>query len=373
MSTIVKEFEGRNEKEAIDRAIEELGLDRSEIDFEIVEAKRPGLLFRGGKVKIRVHVSEEEVEAAVQDGRLSSERPLETQAPPRRQSGGPSGPRRRRVGGNAERPAAERQAPERQAPARQAPARQAPIRQVDGSGETPEEELDQDAAEAALEAAVLRGEPIARTPRPAAQGEALPHEAEIVDFVKTLLGHMGFKAQVVVGSREPNRLGIDVETDKSAVLIGKQGKTLEAFQFICNLAASRLGAEGTRVIIDTQDYRSRREHSLERMAAQAADRVRRSRESVLLEPLNPFERRIVHTAIARRGDVETMSEGDGLYKRIRVSLKSGGNGGNSGDNSGGGGRREGGNGGGRRGGSRGRNPEYGRDGDSDRDRNHGRD
>ena len=245
MSTIVKEFEGRNEKEAIDRAIEELGLDRSEIDFEIVESKRPGLLFRGGKVKIRVHVSEEEVEAAVQDGRLSSERPIETQAPPRRQSGGPADQRRRRGGGNAERPAA----------ARQAPVRQAPIRQPDGMGEIPEEELDQDAAEAALEAAVLRGEPIARAPRPAAQGEALPHEAEIVDFVKTLLGHMGFKAQVVVGSREPNRLGIDVETDKSAVLIGKQGKTLEAFQFICNLAASRLGAEGTRVIIDTQDYR----------------------------------------------------------------------------------------------------------------------
>ena len=92
--------------------------------------------------------------------------------------------------------------------------------------------------------------------------------------MKTLLGHMGFKAQVVVGSREPKRLGIDVETDRSAVLIGKQGKTLEAFQFICNLAAARLGAEGTRVIIDTQDYRSRREHSLERMAAQAAEPVR---------------------------------------------------------------------------------------------------
>src|SRR5271157_2300841 len=56
---VVKEFEGRNEKEAIDRAIEELGLDRNEIDFEIVEAKRPGILFRGGKVKIRVHMSEE--------------------------------------------------------------------------------------------------------------------------------------------------------------------------------------------------------------------------------------------------------------------------------------------------------------------------
>jgi spoIIIJ-associated protein len=356
MSTIVKEFEGRNEKEAIDRAIEELGLDRSEIDFEIVESKKPGLLFRGGKVKIRVHVSEEEVEAAVQDGRLSSERPPETAAPPRRLPGGPVGGRGRRRGGE-ERPAAKRPAPVRAAP---------PM------GEVPEEELDQDAAEAALEAAVLRGEPISRTPRPAAQGEAMPHEAEIVAYVKTLLGLMGFKAQVVVGSREPKRLGIDVETDKSAVLIGKQGKTLEAFQFICNLAASRLGAEGPRVIIDTQDYRSRREHSLERMAAQAADRVRRSRESVLLEPLNPFERRIVHTAIARRGDVETESEGDGLYKRIRVSWKGGGGGG-AGSGGNGGGRREGGSAGGRRGGSRGRDPEYGRDGDGDRDRTHGRD
>ncbi len=341
MATIVKEFEGRNEKEAIDRAIEELGLDRSEIDFEIVESKKPGILFRGGKVKIRVHVSEEEVEAAVQDGRLSSERPSEAPAPSRRPpgrsgpTGGPSDRRRRR---GAERPA---------------PVRPAPVHASD----VPEEELDQDAAEAALEAAVLRGEPrgepVARAPRPVAQGEALPHEAEIVDFVKTLLARMGFKAQVVVGSREPKRLGIDVETDRSAVLIGKQGKTLEAFQFICNLAATRLGAEGTRVIIDTQDYRSRREHSLERMAAQAADRVRRNRESVLLEPLNPFERRIVHTAIARRGDVETESEGDGLYKRIRVSLKGGGSAGA---------RREG--GGGRRG--------HGRDRDADGDRDDGR-
>jgi|GEM_PF-139951 len=341
MSTIVKEFEGRNEKEAIDRAIEELGLDRSEIDFEIVESKKPGILFRGGKVKIRVHVSEEEVEAAVQDGRLSSERPIEAHAPMRRPPRGPSG-------GPAERH--RRRGPER--PDRPAPVRAAPVH-VD---EVPEENLDQDAAEAALEAAVLRGESVvARPPRPAAQGEAMPHEAEIVDFVRTLLGHMGFKAQVVVGSREPNRLGIDVETDKSAVLIGKQGKTLEAFQFICNLAAARLGAEGTRVIIDTQDYRSRREHSLERMAAQAADRVRRGRESVLLEPLNPFERRIVHTAIARRGDVETESEGDGLYKRIRVSLKGGGNGGP---------RREGGGNGGRRG--------RGRERGEDRDRDDGR-
>src|SRR5512137_2056287 len=64
---VVKEFEGKTEKEAIDRAIEELGLDRNEIDFEIVEAKRPGILFRGGKVKIRVHLLEEHEEGEEYD------------------------------------------------------------------------------------------------------------------------------------------------------------------------------------------------------------------------------------------------------------------------------------------------------------------
>ena len=75
---VVKEFEGKNEKEAIDRAIEELGLDRNEIDFEIVEAKRPGILFRGGKVKIRVHMSEELDEGQEDEGASRSGRPART-------------------------------------------------------------------------------------------------------------------------------------------------------------------------------------------------------------------------------------------------------------------------------------------------------
>ena len=221
---VVREFEGKNEKEAIDRAIEELGLDRNEIDFEIVEAKKPGILFRGGKVKIRVHMSEES-EDVVQD--VSSPSPAE---------------------------------------------------------------------------------PVPTT----------EFEEKVVDYTRSLLAKMGFPATVVVNRREERRLGLDVETENSAILIGKQGKTLEAFQFIVNLAAGRMGGDSTRIIIDTQDYRSRRERSLIRMANQVADQVRRSRESKLLEAMNPFERRLIHTTLASHGDIETVSEGDGLYKRIRV-------------------------------------------------------
>jgi spoIIIJ-associated protein len=222
---IVREFEGKNEKEAIDRAIEELGLDRNEIDFEIVEAKKPGILFRGGKVKIRVHMSEDQEEdiGDIEQGASSTD------------------------------------------------------------------------------------------PNP-----ATPFEEKIVEFTRGLLDKMGFKAQVVVNMRQDNRVGLDVETDNSAILIGKQGKTLEAFQFIVNLAGGRMGNDSTRVLIDTQDYRARRERSLVRMANQVAEQVRRNRDSKLLEALNPFERRLIHTTLASHGDIETVSEGDGLYKRIRV-------------------------------------------------------
>jgi spoIIIJ-associated protein len=221
---IVREFEGKNEKEAIDRAIEELGLDRNEIDFEIVEAKRPGILFRGGKVKIRVHMSEER----------------EEEAPEAREQG--------------------------------------------SSDPTPQN----------------------------------PFEEKVVEFTRGLLSKMGFQAQVVVSRREQKRLGLDIESENSGILIGKQGKTLEALQFIVNLAAGRMGGDSARILLDTQDYRNRRERSLIRMANQVADQVRRSRESRLLEAMNPFERRLIHTALASHGDIETVSEGDGLYKRIRV-------------------------------------------------------
>ncbi len=244
---VVKEFEGKTEKEAIDRAIEELGLDRNEIDFEIVEAKRPGILFRGGKVKIRVHMSEESVE--VEDG--------EEGADVAGAGYGPAG------ASTAERSAG--------------------------------------AAPAAIDS---------------------EFEARMVEYTRELLALMGFQADVVVNFREDRRLGLDIEAEGSAILIGKQGKTLEALQFIVNLAAGRMGGQSTRIVLDTQDYRSRRERSLVRMANQVAEQVRRNHDSQLLEALNPFERRLIHTALARHGDIETVSEGDGLYKRIRVIWRS---------------------------------------------------
>jgi spoIIIJ-associated protein len=216
----VREFEGKNEEEAINRAIEALGLNRDEIDVEIVEAKKAPFIFGGGKVRIRVHLEEE--------------RPAK-----------PDGPL------------------------------------------MPEGEFEQ----------------------------------AMVQYLQGLVERMGIQNRVKIAFREARKLGLEVETDESAILIGRKGQTLEAIQVVANVAAGRLKDESARIIVDTQDYRSRREKSLIRMAQQAAEQVRRTRQSRLLEAMNPFERRLVHTALSQEGDIETASEGEGLYKRIRVQYK----------------------------------------------------
>jgi spoIIIJ-associated protein len=227
----VKEFEGRNEEEAINKAIESLGLDRDEIDVEIVETKKAPFLFGGGRVRIRVHLEEE--------------------------------------------------------------------RQPDDEEPEP-----------------------SQPPAPRAPREPLPAEGDfekaMVEYLQGLVERMGIAGRVGIGFREERKLGLNIDTPDSAILIGKKGQTLEALQVIANIAASRIKEGAERIIVDTQNYRSRREQSLVRMARQTAQQVRRTRQSRLLEAMNPFERRLVHTALAEEGDIETASEGDGLYKRIRV-------------------------------------------------------
>ena len=116
-------------------------------------------------------------------------------------------------------------------------------------------------------------------------------------------------------------LGLKLSSPNSSVLIGRKGKTLDALQLLANIYAGRLGNEDIKVILDSENYRIRREESLVRLAYTTADKVRMNRGSLLLEPMNPFERRLIHTTLNEIGDVETKSEGEGLYKQVRVFYK----------------------------------------------------
>jgi spoIIIJ-associated protein len=230
---MIYEFEGKTEKEAIDKAASELGMEKDEFDVEILETQKSSL-FKKGFVKIQVHTGETEA--------------------PRQPKHGESKP---------------------------APA------------------------------------PKQRS----ARADALSpddFEKKLIDFLEGLIQRMEYSAKVTVLYREENKLGLKIESEHSSILIGKKGKNLDALQLLANIYAGRLGRDNTRIILDSENYRIRREESLVRLAYNVADRVRESRTSVLLEPMNPFDRRLIHTTLNDISDVETKSEGDGLYKQVRV-------------------------------------------------------
>jgi len=152
----------------------------------------------------------------------------------------------------------------------------------------------------------------------AADGE---FEQKLLDFVQTTVEKMGYSCTASILFREELKLGIRLDSDSAAILIGKKGKNLDALQLLANVYAGRLGREDLRVILDSENYRIRREEAIVKMAYEVAERVRSTRNSVLLEPMNPFERRIVHTTLNDIVDIETKSEGDGLYKQVRVMFR----------------------------------------------------
>lgn len=143
-------------------------------------------------------------------------------------------------------------------------------------------------------------------------------EHAVIDFVRNLTDKMGFPAEVSVLSRQNGKLKLQLDSKHSGILIGRKGKNLDAIQLLANVVAGRLDDGETRVIVDAENYRSRREENLIRLAQKVGDQVKRTKGSRLLDPMNPFERRLIHTTLNAVSDIDTKSEGEGLYKQVRV-------------------------------------------------------
>ena len=224
---MIYEFEGKTERDAIDKAVAELGLESDQFDVEIVEIQKNSL-FKKGYAKIRVHI----------DDKAATE------------------------------------------------------------------------------------EPVAATPRqPALSREgSTEKEADLLKFIGELIHTMGYAANAEILSREEHKLLVRLSSEDSAILIGKKGKNLDALQLIANVYAGKIGIS-ERIMLDCENYRLRREESLVRLAYTTADQVVTTKTSVLLEPMNPYERRLIHSTLADIRDVDTKSEGEGLYKQVRVLYK----------------------------------------------------
>lgn len=137
-------------------------------------------------------------------------------------------------------------------------------------------------------------------------------------FLRELLVNMGIPAQVEIFKRKEN-ITLNITGKELGVLIGKHGQTLDALQYLVNLAVNKDQVEKERIIIDVEGYRRRREETLKRLALKIADKVKRDQRKEVLEPMSPHERRIIHATLQGYKEVFTYSEGVDPYRHVIIS------------------------------------------------------
>ena len=154
--------------------------------------------------------------------------------------------------------------------------------------------------------AALRSEP---------EESLLPQAQEILE---NLLDKMGEPAKVTAQT-EDDRINLKIETEDAGLLIGKQGQTLDALQYLVTKILAKKTRSKVRVSIDVEAYRARHNQALAHLALKYGEKVKRSGKPVTLDPMNPYDRRIVHLALQGDKELKTMSLGEGLYKKVVIS------------------------------------------------------
>ncbi len=266
---------GKTEDEAIRRALEQLGLERDDVSVEIIERAKSGFLGIGG--------SPATVRVSYDDGQPEPVKPEPKSAAPKAEK----------------KPVYCAEVLQKEVRAREKQEREAK------RGER-------------------RAEPKAeKAPRePVVLGEEIRDEKseQIRTFLSGLLEHMDAKAEVKVYEVEKNRYKVILEGEKLGALIGRRGETLDAIQQLTNYSINRGGeSKRARVQIDAENYREKREESLERLAQKVAGKVVKYRRNVTLEPMNAYERHVIHTALQDTQYITTFSIGTEPNRRVVVS------------------------------------------------------
>ena len=142
------------------------------------------------------------------------------------------------------------------------------------------------------------------------------------EFLQSVFETMGMVVNVVSEYNEEERvLSLDLQGDDMGILIGKRGQTLDSLQYLTSLVVNKTSEDYIRVKLDIENYRERREDSLTNLARNCASKVKKTRRPVVLEPMNPYERRIIHACLQNDRSVITSSEGEEPYRHVVISLK----------------------------------------------------
>ena len=141
-------------------------------------------------------------------------------------------------------------------------------------------------------------------------------------FLSDVFGAMNMEVEIIINVDESDRMmDIELKGDNMGLLIGKRGQTLDSLQQLTNLAVNKKSDSYYRVKLDTENYRKRRKDTLENLAKNIAYKVKRTKRPVSLEPMNPYERRVIHSALQNDRYVTTHSEGEEPYRHVVVALK----------------------------------------------------
>ena len=146
-------------------------------------------------------------------------------------------------------------------------------------------------------------------------------EDKVKSVLDNILTMMGVSYTINEFHEGESKVYIEFESEDSGLIIGKKGKNLEAIQFLLNLIINQQVGSEKKIILDIESYRAKREKILKKISLETAKKVIRTGKAISLEPMNPFERRFVHLTLQNHDKVETKSEGQGIYRKVKISLK----------------------------------------------------
>lgn len=171
----------------------------------------------------------------------------------------------------------------------------------------------------------IREEKAEEIAEPVKARELAEVQPQTVEAVKTFLADtmkaMNMEVEIEISIDEDGALCADLRGEHMGILIGKRGQTLDSLQYLANRVANKHQDGYVRVKLDTENYRARREETLKHLAKNIAHKVKRNRRPVALEPMNPYERRIIHSALQSDPYVTTHSEGEEPYRKVVITLK----------------------------------------------------
>lgn len=285
------ETTGRTEEDAIAKALEELGLERDDVSVEVISRAKSGFLGLGSSpARIRVSYEAPDEPAVEEEAQSVPEAQPEEPAP---------------VPAEEEKPEPAQQ-PEAVPEVREEPAQ-------------PEEESAAPAAEEPSEAEPEEEESAAGEEETGEDSKA----EKIRQFLEGLMEQLGVDAKPVITRTEDGDYKVDLVGKNLGAVIGRRGETLDAIQQLTGHVVNRGGGKWVRVHIDAENYRAKREESLQRLAVKMADRAVRERRNMTLEPMNAYERHVIHTALQSYPDVTTYSVGTEPNRRTVVAYEPG--------------------------------------------------